>query len=277
MYRKQPWTMRQYAGFGNPARDQPALQVPDRQRPDRPERRLRPADADRPRFRRSAGRGRDRPRRHVDRHAARLRDRLRRHRPEEDHRLADHQRRGGDPDRDVPGDGREARLRRQAAARHGAERHPQGVHRPRHLDLPGRAVDPAGRRHHRVLRRARAEVQPGLGVRLPHPRIRRDAGAGDGLRLLHRQGLRRRRDRARPAGRRVRRAAVVQLQHLRQPLRAGVQVPRRARPVGEDHEGAVRRREARLDVAAHDRRRRRRRADLRAARRSTSCAAPTTR
>ena len=67
---------------------------------------------------------------------------------------------------------REARLRRQEAARHRAERHPEGVHRPRHLDLPGRAVDPAGRRHDRVLRRARAEVQPGLGLRLPHPRIR---------------------------------------------------------------------------------------------------------
>ena len=81
MYRKQPWTMRQYAGFGNPARDQPALQVPDRQRPDRAQRRLRPADADRPRFGRSAGRGRDRPRRHGGRHPARLRGRLRRHRP----------------------------------------------------------------------------------------------------------------------------------------------------------------------------------------------------
>ena len=44
-----------------------------------------------------------------------------------------------DPDRDVPRDGREARLRHRSAARHRAERHPQGVHRPRHLDLSGRS------------------------------------------------------------------------------------------------------------------------------------------
>ena len=44
-----------------------------------------------------------------------------------------------DPDRDVPRDGGEARLRHQAPARHGAERHPEGVHRPRHLGVPGRS------------------------------------------------------------------------------------------------------------------------------------------
>ena len=226
-------------GLRQPARNQPALQVPDRQRPDRAERRLRPADPDRPGFGRPAGRGRSRARGHVDRHAARFRDRLRRHRPGQDHRLADDQRRRRDPDRDVPGDGREARLRHQEAARHGAERHPQGIHRPRHLDLSGPAVDQAGGRHHRVLRRARAQVQPGVGLRLPHPRIGRDAGAGDGLCLLHRQGLRRRGDRPRPDGGRIRRTPVLQLQHLRQHLRAGHQVPRRPQPVGQDHEGGV--------------------------------------
>ena len=54
--------------------------------------------------------------------------------------------------------------------------------------------------------------------------------------------LRRRGASSAACGRRVRRAPVVQLQHLRQHLRAGRQVPRRPRPVGEDHEGAVRRR-----------------------------------
>ena len=44
MYRKQPWTMRQYTGTGNAADTNAALQVPDRQRPDGAERRLRPAD-----------------------------------------------------------------------------------------------------------------------------------------------------------------------------------------------------------------------------------------
>ena len=68
------------------------------------------------------------------------------------------------------------------------------------------------------------------------------------------------------ADRRVRRPAVVQLQHLRQPVRAGGEVPRRARAVGEDRARAVRGDQARLDVDADDRRRRRRRAHVRAAR-----------
>ena len=57
---------------------------------------------------------------------------------------------------------------------------------------PVRAVGQARRRHDRVLRASRAEVQPGLGVRLPHPRVRCEPGAGDGVRVLHREGLRRR-------------------------------------------------------------------------------------
>ena len=124
----------------------------------------------------------------------------------------------------------------------------------------------ARRRHDRVLRRARAQVQPGLGLRLPHPRIRREPGAGDGLRVLHRPRLRRRGAEARRADRRVRRPPVVQLQHLRQPVRAGREVPRRTLAVGEDRPRSIRRAEARLDVDADDRRRRRQRAHVRAAR-----------
>ena len=48
--------------------------------------------------------------------------------------------------------------------------------------------------------------------------IRRDAGRGDGLRVLHRQGLYRRGAGAWARHRRVRRAAVVQFQHLWQSL-----------------------------------------------------------
>ena len=52
-------------------RDPRALPVPDRERPDRAQRRLRPADAVRPRLRRPDGRGRGRPRRHGGRHPGR--------------------------------------------------------------------------------------------------------------------------------------------------------------------------------------------------------------
>jgi hypothetical protein len=59
-------------------------------------------------------------------------------------------------------------------------------------------------------------------------------------------GLCRRGHPARRAGGRVRRPPFVQLQHLRQPVRAGREVPRRPRAVGEDHEGGVRRHAARV-------------------------------
>ena len=76
-------------------------------------------------------------------------------------------------------------------------------------------VDPVAApclRHRRVLRAARAEGQSHLGVRLPHPRGRMHARAGDGLRAPHR-----RRGHARapgPADRRVRAPSVVQLHGL---------------------------------------------------------------
>ncbi len=69
-------------------------------------------------------------------------------------------------------DGAKARLRPRDAARHGPERHPQGVRRPRHLDLPGRAVACAWSATPSSSARANvAEVQPGQRLRLPHPRV----------------------------------------------------------------------------------------------------------
>ena len=69
----------------------------------------------------------------------------------------------------VPGD---------RAARNGAERHPQGVHRARELHLPAAAVDAADDRPVRLLRRADPVVEHDLDLRLPHPRGRLDRGAG---------------------------------------------------------------------------------------------------
>ena len=67
------------------------------------------------------------------------------------------------------------------ARRHHAERHAQGVHRPEGVDLAARVRGADGGRHHRVLRPARAALQPGVDLRLPHPRGGLDRGAGAGL------------------------------------------------------------------------------------------------
>ena len=117
MYRRRPWTMRQYTGFANAAdtnkrfkylieNGQTGLNVA-----------FDSGDAVWLRFRRAGSDGRGRPRRHGRRYAAGFRDCLRRHRPRRHHGVADDQRGGRDPDCHVPGDGGEARLRPGQAAR----------------------------------------------------------------------------------------------------------------------------------------------------------------
>ena len=111
--------------------------------------------------------------------------------------LDDDQRHGADPARPL-------RRRRRAPGRaarpdlgHDPERHPQGVHRPRDVDLPAAAVDAPRDRHLRVLRAGAAALEHDLDQRLPHAR-----GGGDG-----RPGARvhaRRRDRLLRGGRRAR-------------------------------------------------------------------------
>ena len=79
------------------------------------------------------------------------------------------------------------------AARHGPERHPQGVRRARELHLPAAAVDAADDRPVRLLRRAAAELEHDLDLRVPHPRGRLDRGAGDRVHARERDRLLRRR------------------------------------------------------------------------------------
>ena len=79
----------------------------------------------------------------------------------------------------------------EQALGHGPERHPQGVHRARHVHLPARAVAAADHRHVRLLREEGAEVEHDLHQRLPHPRGRLDGGAGDRLHARRRHRLRR--------------------------------------------------------------------------------------
>ena len=85
---------------------------------------------------------------------------------------------------------RGAGRRAREAARHGPERHPQGVHRARELHLPAGAVDAADHRPVRLLRRARAALEHDLDLRLPHPREGLLGGAGGRVHARQRHGLR---------------------------------------------------------------------------------------
>ena len=123
---------------------------------------------------------------------------------------------------------------------HDPERHPQGVHRPRHVHLPAPPVDAARDRRLRVLRRRAAEVEHDLDLGLPHARGGGDGGPGAGLHPGRRDRLRRGRRRPRPRRRRLRRAPVVLLRRLVGAVRGGRQVPGRPPDVGDDHARAVR-------------------------------------
>ena len=112
------------------------------------------------------------------------------------------------------------------------ERSLEGVHRPRDVHLSAGAVATHHDRPVRVVRRAHAEVEHDLDLRLPHARGRSDGGAGGRVHAGQRDRLLRGGDRARPSVRLVRRAPLVLLQRARELLRGGREVPRRAAPAG---------------------------------------------
>ena len=121
------------------------------------------------------------------------------------------------------------------------ERHPQGVHRARHLHLSARAVAASGRRRVPLRGRGRDEVQSDLDLRLSHARGGRDGGAGAGVHLRRRTRVRAR-ARSPPGSRStLRAAAVVLLRRAQRSVRGGRQVPRGAAPVGTAHARALRR------------------------------------
>ena len=68
--------------------------------------------------------------------------------------------------------GEEQGVAARPAPRHGADRHPQGVHRAEGVHLPAGALDAARGGHDRVLLAGAAADAPGLHLRLPHPRGR---------------------------------------------------------------------------------------------------------
>ena len=79
------------------------------------------------------------------------------------------------------------------AVGHDPERHPQGVHRARHLHLSAARVAADRHRHLRVLRARAAELEHDLDQRLSHPRSGIDGGAGGGVHVRQRDRLRARR------------------------------------------------------------------------------------
>ncbi len=146
--------MRQYAGFGTATSTNERFKFLLRRRSDRLVVRVRSADADGLRQRPSAcgGRGRQGRRRHrLDRrHAPAAGRHPARHRVDEH----DHQLHRRDPAAAVRAGRRGAGRAATRDQRHDPERHPQGVHRPRHLHLSAAAEHADHHRQLRVLRRA---------------------------------------------------------------------------------------------------------------------------
>ena len=140
----------------------------------------------------------------------------------------------------VRGAGRRAGRRPGRAPRHDAERHPQGVHRPRHLHLPAGAVAAAGHRHLRLRRPSTCRASTPSRSRGYHMReAGLHGGPGGGLHAGQRHRLRRG---GRGAGLDVddfARAALLLLQRPQRPLRGGGQVPRRPPPVGAHHDASA--------------------------------------
>ena len=244
MYRGRLWTMRQYAGFGIGGRDQQALSATCSSR-DRPGCRwpstCRRRWATTPTRRSRAGevgkvgvsileledmsdalRGHPaRPGLHLDddqRHRRRSCSAL---------YMAVAERQG---------------VARRAADRHRAERHPEGVHRARHLHLPARRR-PCGSITD-IFACCRERVPRWNTISISGYHIREAGshrGAGGGLHAGQRHRLRAGGARRRARRRRVRPAAVVLLQRPQQPARGGRQVPGGAPAVGPHHARALQR------------------------------------
>ena len=96
--------------------------------------------------------------------------------------------------------------------RHDPERHPEGVHRARHVHLSAAAGDAHHHRHLRLGRPRDARVEHHLDQRLSHPRSGLHRGAGTGVHVRQRDRVYRGGDRGRACGRFVCAAALVLLQ-----------------------------------------------------------------
>ena len=133
----------------------------------------------------------------------------------------------------------------QRAGRHDAERHHQGVPVARHLRLRAGPLAAADHRHGRLHGRRDPEVEPDQHLQLPPAGGRRDAGAGDRVRDVHRDRRARCRARLRPGAsralRRGRRPHLLLRQRRRALRRGDVQDARLRAALGRADPRALRR------------------------------------
>ena len=233
MYRKQLWTMRQYAGYASAKESNERYKYLLAHGSTGPVDGVRPADPARPGLRRPALPRRGRPHRRRDRHDRRHAHRVRRDPARPGLHVDDDQRAGRGAAAALPARRRGAGRPARAAARHDAERRAQGVHRARELHLPAGAVDAPDDRPVRLLR-ARTS-RSGTRSRSPATTSARRAA-----RPCRRSPSRwptasptcRPRVDAGPGRRRLRAAPGVLLQRPQQRLPGGREVPRRPADVG---------------------------------------------
>ena len=129
------------------------------------------------------------------------------------------------------------------AVGHDSERHPQGIHRARHLHLSAAASLRLVTDIFAFCERELPKWNTILDQRLPHPRGRIDGGAGSGVHARERHRLRRGRRSTPASTSTLRRAAVVLLQRAQRLPRGGREVPRGAPAVGAHHARPLRRHE----------------------------------
>ena len=231
-------------------RHQPPVRISARAGADGAVHRFRHAHADGLRLRPPHESRRGGPRGSRGRHHRRHGGAVRRHRPARHFGVDDDQPVRLDRLRHVYRAGAAARLRPARPVGHHPGRHPQGIHGAEGVDIPHPPVRAPGARLYRLGRAPHAPLQPHKHFRLPYFRSRSDGGAGS--RLHH--GQHRRLCGGSHSGgagrRRVRPPPVVLFRGPGGPVRGSGEVPRRAPRLCEDHEGALRREEARVHASA---------------------------
>ena len=240
MYRGRLWTMRQYAGFASAEQTnrrfrylleqgQTGLSVAF----DLPTQMGYDSDA-------PAARRRGRPGRRPDQLPRGHGGAARRDPAGPREHVDDDQRHGPDPARLLRCGRRAPGRATQRDQRHDSERHPQGVHRARHVHLPAPPSHAPRHRRVRILRGRAAEMEHHLDQRVPHARGRGDGCPGARFHARRRHRVRRGGTAARARRRPLRAARLVLLRGLERTVRGGRQVPRRAPDVGADRARQVR-------------------------------------